>query len=409
MSAAPPTSTTGRSAAYPVVLLAVFIDMVAFGMIIPLTPYYAQKFGASPDTVTLLMSTFSVCQLAVAWIWGWISDKWGRKPVLVLSLIGSVLAFTWLAFVDSLLMLFLARAFGGLVAGKLAVAQAYIADVTTHAQRPKAMGLMGAAIGMGFILGPAVGGLLAGDDAKNPNYLLPFLSAAGVSLLGVVMAIVLVREPVRHAAAGERVPRLKAIATALGERRVALPIVLLTLVSIALSGLESVAALWTERAFLWGPQENGYFFAFTGIVLALIQGGAVGPASKRFGVVPLCIFGTLIMALGLGALPLAAMPWAFYAGAAVFCLGYGFGHPSLNSYLSIATPAHIQGAVMGASQSAQSFARIVGPAFAGFCFAQFGRDAPFIAGAAVLALAFLLAFLLKRPAVAAPTKAPDAA
>ncbi len=181
-------------------LLTVFIDMVGFGIIIPLTPFWAERFGASPALVTLLFATYSAFALVFSFVWGSVSDRWGRKPVLILSLMGSVMSFAWLGLADALWMLFAARALGGIFGANIAVAQAYIADITSPDDRASGMGMIGAAFGLGFMLGPAIGGLLAGSDPDNLDFRTPFFVAAGISFIAVMVGITFLREPKRYTA-----------------------------------------------------------------------------------------------------------------------------------------------------------------------------------------------------------------
>ncbi|MEP1029729.1 MAG: MFS transporter, partial [Alphaproteobacteria bacterium] len=172
------------------IFLIVVVDLIGFGIIIPLLPFYGEHFQADPQTVGLLMATYSLAQFISAPLWGRLSDHAGRRPVLLLSLAGAAAAYVWLAFADALWMLFMARALGGLMAGNISAAFAYMADITTKENRAKGMGLIGAAFGIGFILGPAIGGILAGPDPLTADYRSPALAAAGLSLFALLLGIV---------------------------------------------------------------------------------------------------------------------------------------------------------------------------------------------------------------------------
>ncbi len=375
-------------------LLTVFIDMVGFGIIIPLTPFWAERFGASPDVVTLLFATYSGFALVFSFVWGWVSDRWGRKPVLILALMGSVMSFTWLGLADALWMLFAARALGGVFGANVAVAQAYIADVTSPEDRAKALGMMGAAFGLGFILGPAIGGVLAGADAANPDFRTPFFAAAGVSLLAVVVGIVFLREPERHEAAAMPrgvIERFRGFASVMSRPRIAWPLAVIVMMAFVMAGLESTFALWTERAHGWGPRDTGYFFAYIGVLLVLIQGGLVRLAVTRFGEARCTPVATLALMAGIGMIPWCDTVLLVYVAGALIALGFGLGNPMLNALISRAAPGDIQGAVLGASQSAQSLCRVLGPITAGTLFAALGRDMPFYVGGAILIFATVAA------------------
>jgi DHA1 family tetracycline resistance protein-like MFS transporter len=395
------SDTVRRKGALFALLLTVFIDMVGFGIIIPFMPFWAEHFDATPDMVTLLFATYSGVAFFFSFLWGWASDRWGRKPVLLLSLMGSVMSFLWLGFADTLWMLFAARALGGVFGANITVAQAYIADITEPENRARGMGLMGAAFGMGFVIGPAIGGLLAGPDAANPDFRTPFLVAGGVSFLGVLTGLIFLREPDRH-----RPPetsrglgdRFRSFALILAHPGVAMPVLVLVIMGFAMAGLEATLALWAERAHGWGPRETGYCFGFIGVMLVLVQGGIVGRAVRRFGEARVAPFGAFAMMIGIGMIPWCSTVWLVLVSGAMIVLGYGLGGPSLNGLISRNAPDHIQGAVLGASQSAQSLCRVFGPITAGALFAAFGLDMPYHVSGVILAVAGFAALRLKQPA-----------
>jgi len=381
------------------IFLTVFVDLVGFGIIVPLLPFYAEQFHASPQAVTLLMAVYSFTQFFAAPLWGRLSDRHGRKPVLMASLLGIGLSYLWLAFAGSLWQLFAARALAGAMAGNIAAAQAYIADVTPPEKRAQGMGLIGAAFGLGFILGPAIGGILGGGDPAHPRFLGPSLVAAGLSCLALLIAAVALRESLsRGLRAAKRPPRgrFAALAAGLGDRRLRLAVVLLFLVTFVFAGMESTFALWSERAFGWGPAQNGYVFAYTGVLAALVQGGLIKRLARRFGEGKLVQQGAVALGLGLFAIPFAPSLAALLSAMALLAYGAGVSNPSLASLISQAAPAEERGTTLGISQSAASLARILGPALAGLGFAAFGRNGPFVAGALVMLLALLVALRLPR-------------
>lgn len=395
------SETTRRKGALFALLLTVFIDMVGFGIIIPFMPFWAEHFDATPDVVTMLFATYSGVAFFFSFFWGWVSDRWGRKPVLLLSLMGSVVSFLWLGFADALWVLFVARALGGMFGANITVAQAYIADVTAPEDRAGGMGLMGAAFGLGFVIGPAIGGLLAGPDAVNPDFRTPFLVASAVSFVGVLTGLIFLREPDRlrppeiSRSVGER---FRSFALILAHPGVAWPVMVLVTMGFAMAGLEATLALWTERVHGWGPREIGYFFGFIGVMLVLVQGGIVGRAVRRFGEARVAQFGAFAMMVGIG-----MIPWCFnlplmLVSGALIAIGHGLGGPSLNGLVSRNAPGDIQGAVLGASQSAQSLCRVFGPITAGALFAAFGHNMPYYVGGVILAIAGFAALRLTQPA-----------
>lgn len=377
-----------------VLLLTVFVDMVGFGIIIPFLPFWAEHFDATPDLVASLMAVYAAFQFVFAFLWGWVSDRWGRKPVLLMSLMGSVLSFAWLGFADALWMLFVSRALAGAMGANISVAHAYIADITRPEERARHMGFLGAALGAGFILGPAIGGLLAGSDPANPDFRTPFLAAAAISGLAVLLGLVFLREPARHAPPelpGGPGARFRAFAKVMAVPGVAYPVIIISVLGFVMGGVESTFAMWTERALQWGPRETGWFFAYIGVVLVLVQGVLVGRLVHARGEAWVVRVGIATMAIGIGMVPLVDSSALILVSGGFIALGIGLGNPSLSGLTSRNAPAHNQGAVMGASQSAQAMARIFGPATAGVLFATFGRDTPYLVGAAILIVAFVFA------------------
>lgn len=380
------------------VLLTVFVNMMGLSIIFPLLPLWAQKFGAGPDDVGLLVSTFAVGQFIFAFVWGWISDHWGRRPVILLALVGTLGSFLLMVFTESLLWLFVARAIAGAMGGSFGVAQAYVTDVTAPEKRARAMGWFAGAFSLGFILGPAIGGLLAGADAANPDFRSPFIAGAVISGTALLLGLVFLREPPLHGE--DELPHsffghLKSVAAAFTNREVALPILLLTILSFVLGGVEASFALWTDRQYQWGPRENGFLFAYIGIVLVIVQGGLVGRATAWLGERRLVLAAGLAAALGLALFPVAGEIWVLIVASGLLAAGIGFAEPALNAILSHAVPAKRRGAVMGAAASSRGFGMIFGPTLAGLVFVAQGRHAPFVGGAIVLMLGLFLVIGLK--------------
>ena len=254
--------------------------------------------------------------------------------------------------------------------------------------------MMGAAFGLGFVLGPAIGGVLAGPDPANPDFRTPFLVAAGVSLIAVAVGIVFLREPPRHAVAS--VPRgvterLRSFASVMSHPRIAWPIAVIVMMAFVMAGLESTLALWTERAHGWGPRDTGYFFAYIGVMLVVVQGGLVRVAVRRFDEARCAPVAIAAMTIGIGMIPWCDTVGLVYLSGALIAFGFGLGNPTLNALISKGAPGDIQGAVLGASQSAQSLCRILGPITAGALFSAFGRDTPYYVGGLILVVATIAA------------------
>jgi DHA1 family tetracycline resistance protein-like MFS transporter len=388
--------------------LTVFIDLLGFGIAIPLLPFYAQRFGASPDTVTLVIAIYSLAQFIVLPFWGRLSDRLGRRRVLLVALAGGTCANVWLAFVDSLAMLFVARAFAGCMAGNAGVAQAYVADTTTAENRARGHGIIGAAFGLGFLCGPAVGGLLAGAGTGDVDYRTPFLAAAALSAAAFLFAALRLPESVgaaqRAVAAEVRRGRFAEIAEALRRPHLGLLVALMFFTPFVFSGVETTFALWSERALGWGPLENGYAYSFMGAVAVIVQGGLAGPLSRRFGERRLVIAGPVIVAAGALALPLiggiAGVALSLFLVVAGVCIV----GPALMSLTSQRAGSHERGRVLGYSQASGGLARILGPAWAGYGFVAVGRDWPYVSGAVIMAMMLVLALRIARPAQVAAGK-----
>jgi DHA1 family tetracycline resistance protein-like MFS transporter len=382
----------------PTLFLIVFVDLVGFGLVIPLLPFYALRFAASPQQVTLLLAVYSLMQLFAAPLWGRLSDRVGRRPVLIVSMAASALAYLWLGSATALWMLFAARAFAGACAGNIAAAQAYIADITKPEERAKGMGLIGAAFGLGFIIGPALGGLLAGNDPATADVAMPAWVAAGLSFLALTGVAVLLPEslPAERRGSGAARSRLGAVLAVL--RRPILSRLILTffLVILAFAGMESTFALWATEQFGWGPQQVGYVFAYVGVLSAVLQGGLIGRLTRRFGEERLLLAGLALIGAGLFLLPLARNLALLLPSVSGLALGMGLVQPSLNSLISRRAGSEEQGEVLGVSQSVGSLSRVIGPAAAGIFFAGFGRSAAFYWGAVLVALAFVVALKLIR-------------
>lgn len=375
----------------------VFIDLIGFGVIIPLLPFYAEFYQASPEMVGLVMATYSFTQFLAAPFWGRLSDRVGRRPVLLVSLAGAAMAYVWLGFADTLWMLFAARAVGGFMAGNISAAFAYVADITTRETRAKGMGVIGAAFGLGFIAGPAIGGILAGSDPVNADFQSPAFAAAGLSITALIMAVFMLKESLSleiRKKLAEQPPqkRLAMFRRALGQPVVGLLILLTFMATFVFAGLESTFAMWSRRQFGWGPEQNGYLFAYVGLLSAVIQGGLVGPMVRRFGEARLIIQGAVALAIGVFLIPFSSNLVVLLVAMTIAGYGFSIISPSLNSLISLQVGDHEQGSTMGVTRSASTMARFIGPAWAGMLFGVLGRDWPYFGGALVMVAVVILGF-----------------
>lgn len=391
----------------PILFLIVVIDLIGFGVIIPLLPFYAEYYQASPFQIGLLMASYSAAQFLAAAFWGSLSDRIGRRPVLLISIAGSTVAYTCLGFAETLTVLFAARIFGGFMAGNLAAAFAYVADTTTKENRAKGMGIMGAAFSVGFIFGPALGGILAGPDAATADFRTPSFVAAGLSATACILGIIFLKESLSEEIRNRqkkmtKVSRMHALMDALKQPGIGLLIMLAFLSTLVFAGLEAIFAIWSLRQFDWGPQQTGYLFAFIGVLAAIIQGGFIGKLTKRFGTERLIVTGSLGLAIGLAFTPLARTEIELVIAMAVASIGFSILSPSLNTAISVRGDESVQGGLFGVTRSATTLSRVFGPIAAGAVFAVFGLNSPYILGAiAMLGVTGLSLYFLiiKKPII----------
>jgi len=394
-----PCSRQGRRditiSTMPILFLIVLIDLIGFGLVIPLLPFYAERFQASPQQVTVLLATFSFFQMLAAPVWGRLSDRVGRRPVLMASMAAAALAYLWLGFASALWMLFAARALAGACAGNIAAAQAYIADVTPPEKRARGMGMIGAAFGLGFIIGPALGGVLAGDKLATADLRTPGLLACGLSVIALLGVVFVLKESLPAGLAPRpRKGRIAALRDALARRTLARLLLVFFLAILAFGGMESVFALWAMAQFGWGPEQIGYLFTYIGVLSATMQGGLIGRLTARFGEEKLLVAGLALIALGLLAIPLSHDLAVLVVAVSCLAIGMGAMQPSLNSLISRRAGAEEQGEVMGVAQSIASLSRVLGPLFAGSLFAGLGRDSPFLVGMVLVIAAAALGWRL---------------
>jgi DHA1 family tetracycline resistance protein-like MFS transporter len=399
-----------------VIFTTVFIDLVGFGIVIPVLPFYAEgtAFGATPRTVGLLFASYSIMQLIFSPVLGSLSDKYGRRPVLLISIIGTGIGFLILGFATTVLMLFAGRILDGITGGNISTAQAYIADVTTKENRAKGMGLIGAAFGLGFIFGPAIGGILSQWGIHVPFFFAASLCFANAILLFFTLPETVTPDhPAKNAAAGGR--SWRQVWLSLKEPRLAFVLVIYFLFIVAFSIMTTSFSLYTMFRFGYDAQHTGYLFAYVGLIAVIIQGGLIGRLVKRFGELSLVIFGAFCFAISLFAVPFvgpaAGGLAALLIGGGVFSMGNSLATPALTSLASKSVGPEQQGAVLGVTQSTASLARAVGPSIAALLIsssiAHLGADGlphfmsdhslfvTFWTGSAIMLLAFMLAFYYK--------------
>ncbi|MBL8630776.1 MAG: MFS transporter [Rhodospirillaceae bacterium] len=380
--------------------LIVFVGMMGTSLLAPLIPFYAARLGLTPEYITVIIGFYALCQFVAAPMWGQISDRYGRKPVLLITSAGSCFAFLLLAYADSVWVLILSRAIGGICAGNLATAYAYVTDVTTPENRASGMGKVGAAFGLGFVLGPALGGFLAGgENLMNVNFLAPALGAASIAALAFLCALFFLTES-RKIAADQ--PKRKTSLNPLGRFDVVagnhgllLVLILSFILLLASSVREATIALWAHDQFALSSKQLGFLFAYTGLIITALQGAVLGGLSRRFGEENVLIGGILAYAAGLASFVLIQNYESLIIGTTLNAIGTAVFSNALPTVSSKMARTDQRGLVLGVCQSTGSLARFIGPSFAGSLYAYIAITAPFAFGAAILAVGLVLAVVIR--------------
>jgi MFS transporter, DHA1 family, tetracycline resistance protein len=389
-----------------VLFLTVFIDLIGFGMVIPFLPFYAREYGASGVMVGAVVGVYSIMQFFFAPVWGRLSDRIGRRPVLLISLAASFTGYMLFGLSQSLGILFASRVIAGIGGANIGTAQAYITDVTTPEDRARGMGLIGAAFGLGFILGPPFSGILSsiGIARGMPGNLLPGLVAAGLSLLAFVLALIVLAE---SKPAGlqprSRIPpqfdvRIWRAISHHGALGALMATLFLSLLAVA--GMETSVTLHARDRFEFTQLDMAWFFLFMGVIVAGIQGMLIGKLSRNAGEKTLIIIGALSFTIGFAAVPETWLVSMLYAVAFFVAIGQALTYPSLTSLISKAAPEGERGSILGLATSIGSLARFLGPIACGFLYDRAGARGAFYGAASLTAVALFIALTL-RPATAA--------
>lgn len=385
-------------AGFGTIWLCVALDLVGFGIVLPILPLYAEKFGARALSATALVASFSAAQLLFAPVWGRLSDRIGRKPILVLSLAGTAVASLVTGLAWSLPVLFVARILDGISGASVSVAQAAVADIAPPEQRARLLGLLGAAFGLGFVAGPAIGGLAALGGPK-----LPFFLAAGIAGVNAVVAAIRLPEthtsapwrrggPAAAAGAGPGAADRPVLERIPWQRAGVADLVIVAFVSLtAFSAFEATFALFGERRLGLRIASIGAVFALVGLLLVFVQVRLIGPVVARFGEPATLRAGLLLNAVGLVLLAPVRSLWLLAPALAVLVVGQGLVSPTLSSLLAGKVGADRRGGVLGVQQAAGGLARVVGPLAGGFAFEHVGVPVPYLAGAGLMVVALAVA------------------
>ncbi|CAG0945576.1 Tetracycline resistance protein, class C [Gammaproteobacteria bacterium] len=374
----------------PILLATVVLSGLGFGLVLPGMPFVAENLGASPALATFILGLYAWGQFFATTLWGRLSDRFGRKPILVITNGGVALAYLLMALAPNVWVLAAARALTGLMGG-LAPAMAYVADVTPSEKRAQGMGWVGAATSFGFVIGPALGGLLGGEDAGSASLLMPGLAAFGIAAAATLATLFLLPESLppekrvqpaaRGAASGEAGVGLRQL---LHRPLMARLLVLGFGVYVAMAMFETIFAFWAKARFGWGPREVGLTFTYLAMVVGLMQGFVVGRFAPRLGEGRLAIAGLTSYALGLLVMTQAPRWEWMMLGVTLTAGGGGTFLTSMSSFVSRLAGAGERGLVLGTYQSASWGGRSVGPALSGAMFNSLGADSPLLAGALVM-------------------------
>jgi len=375
-----------------VIFLVTFIGLMGFGFILPLFPFYAERMGASPEIITLTMAAFSLGQFVAAPYWGRLSDSTGRKPVLILTLLGSGLSYVILAYAPNLTVVILSRILSGLMAGNVSIAFAYVADITDDSNRSAGLGKVSAALGLGFMTGPAIGGLLAGNNVEDANYLLTALAAAGINFLAMLAAMIFLKESlgIKQRKPFEGFSKIIELKTFIPAKSI-LPLVFCGLMFYtAMSMMESIFPLWANKIFSYGPSHIGGVFFMLGSIGVIIQGGFIGKLTELLGEKKLVQLAALSLMTGLTVIGSASFEFSLWIGLFFFGCGAAIFNPSLSSLISKSADPSSRGQYLGHYQAACSMGRIVGPSISGLLYSYFHTSTPFYSGAIIAIPVILL-------------------
>jgi len=349
-----------------IIFLTIFIDLVGFGIVIPLLPFYAEELHATPFDIGILVSSYSLMQFLFSPVWGNLSDRFGRRPILFWTILGSSAGYWIIGFANVLWVLYAGRILAGVMGGNLSTAQAYIADVTSRKNRAKGMGLFGMAFGLGFILGPALAGILS-----RFGHHVPFFFAAVMSLFNAILLYFILPESKRSSDSSEsrRLNRFADLANAFKDKGFGLITIEYFLVIAAFAMMTTAFAYYMMVKFGYNAEKTGYLLAYVGFLSALIQGGVFGRLANRYGEAALVAFGSFVLVLSLFAVPFVSSDSGglitLLIGIAGFSLGNSIASPALTSLASKLTNEEEQGRSFGIMQSAASLGRVIGPLLCG--------------------------------------------
>ena len=386
-----------------IIFITVLIDLIGFGIVIPVLPLYADRFGASAAVIGMLLGVYSAMTLVFSPVLGHVSDRVGRRPVLLFSIIGSSIGFLVMGFAHALWLLFLGRIIDGISGGNISTAQAYIADVTPPEERSKRMGLLGAAFGLGFVIGPALGGWMSRISPEAPFFLAAAMAAANAIALFFVLPESLSEE---HRSKASARPSMTRLFEEQGSWQLTAVLLTIFIATVAFALLTTIYTLFTWHRFELDATHNGNILAYMGIIGAVIQGGLLGRLVRVAGDRRLAVIGTVLLAASLFAFPLTSSVLTLLLATSGMAIGNSLATPTLNGLASKCVGPQWQGRVFGVTQSVSSLARIVGPVLGGWLLSRddavarvgsylypYGRT-PFWTGGFIMIVAFMVSLTI---------------
>ena len=376
----------------PPLLVAVFINIAGFSLILPLLPFYGQVFGAGPFEIALLFAAYSFGNVFGEIHWGRQSDLWGRRKVLAVTTCLAGLSYFAFAYAPTLWAAIGIRVVSGFFSGTLSTAQGFIADVSAPERRAKTMGYFGAAFSLGFAFGPVLGGVFAGDEVAAESFRLPIFIAGGLSLLASAWCFIALRDAVPPRGKGAPLPAYSEAFRFVGGQPLLLRLFAISFCGIAMfASMEAIYGLWSEANFGWSANDLGFAFLAIGGGGLFAQLALIGPLAARFGEARVIVIGLVCLALSMLLQPVIRTPASGVLLMGLLMVGHSLAFPSAGALLSRNTPPERQGSTMGLMMASNAVGRIVAPPLFGLIYDEAGHDATWYAGAAMIGLVVLVA------------------
>lgn len=381
-----------KKASLNVIFLTVFIDLMGFGILIPILPTFGTKvLNISDFQIGIAVASYSLMQFLFNPVLGKLSDRFGRRPIILISLLSTATSYLIFSFTDTFFMLLFSRILAGLGGSNIGVAQAYIADVTDKSERSKGMGIIGAAFGLGFVFGPLIGGYLS-----HFSYATAGFGSASFSFMAFLFAFFALPESLKERDTSKvsyKIFDIKFTKETFKIPSLGLLITLFFIIVFSMANIYGTFSILGYKEYGFTDQQNGILFGINGLIGAIVQGGLIRILSKKFADKPLVLAGTFFMVIGLGLMPYGGNFWGMSIVMGILSLGTGILQPTLMSMVSKFSPDKKQGAILGLNQSFASFARVLGPLWGGFSFEYLGYQFPFLTGAAFTFITFLITLI----------------